>query len=113
MSGAPAELQRAHQALARLGLVAVPAAARELLEHAVDDRLELDRCRRLLKDTAGTQGDRSMPDLIAVLQHRLQLVELRYQTAEKVIHALRRGDTAAREIQAWEIATNSHIRRST
>lgn len=105
-----AALAQARKVLDRHGLVPVRRNQAELLDKAIDLRLELDRSHRLLRDLAADQGDGSMADLLLVMRHRLELVEERYRTAEAVIKALQHGHAGHAEIAAWKRATHQHTR---
>jgi hypothetical protein len=105
----PEEFQRW---LAARALTVVPVAARELLDDAIDTRMERDRLRRELHELIRRESETPWADRLAMLNHEADLLRVVHAESEALIAALRRQQPADDLYRAWRQAVGRYERRT-
>lgn len=93
-------------------LALVPLPAKELLDGAINLRLEYDRTRRELLSILRMETDTPYGAWMAMRDHETELLRERVDTAESVIKVLQQGGNADENIRAWRQAVYKHERRT-
>lgn len=106
---APDELDRWLQ---QQQLAVVPVAAKELLDGAIDLRLERDRLAHQLIEITSRESDTPVGDLLRLREHQADVLVEVHEAATDLISHLRRGMPSDDEYRTWRQAVGRYDRRT-
>lgn len=93
-------------------LTAIPIAAAELLDKAIDIAQELTTTRHELTQLVRRESDTPLGDLLRLRDHQADLLRDVHERATHVIEQLQRGQQAEDAHRAWRQAVYRYERRT-